>query len=152
MQQATALTLCQMQVHKPQYFIHYWIYMKFPLRIWKQQQLHTEVAHGSTREEFTRSSESKPQNSLTSSWLPFSILLCLVKTSQHCRASARSTDFPKIHPGSYCVEAMVHSKASMWLTIIVPEESYNYIQVTTMHFLQRESQKATCPRPLKRYA
>lgn len=47
---------------------------------------------------------------LISSWLPFSIPLHLVKTSQHCRASARSTDFPKIHPGSYHVETIAHSK------------------------------------------
>lgn len=145
------LTLCQMQAHKPQYFIHYWNYTKFPLGIWKQQQLHTEVAHGSTREEFTRSSEYEPQNSLISSWLPFSMPLHLFKTSQYCRASERSTGFPKKHPGSYCVEAMVHSKVRIWLTITIPKESYNYIQVTTMCFLQSESQNATYPRPLKWY-
>lgn len=82
-----------------------------------------------TREEFTRTSECEPQNSLISGWLPFPTPLCPVNTNQHCRASARSPTFPKIHPSSNCVEGMAPSKVRIWLTVL--EESYNYMPVTT---------------------
>lgn len=82
-----------------------------------------------TREEFTRTSECEPQNSLISGWLPFPTPLCPVNANQHCRASARSPTFPKIHPSSYCVEGMAPSKVRIWLTVL--EESYNYIPATT---------------------
>lgn len=81
-----------------------------------------------TREEFTRTSECEPQNSLISGWLPFPTPLCPVNANQHCRASARSPTFPKIHLSSYCVEGMAPSKVRIWLTVL--EESYNYIPVT----------------------
>lgn len=82
-----------------------------------------------TREEFTRTSECEPQNSLISGWLPVPTPLCPVNTNQHCRASARSPTFPKIHPSSNCVEGMAPSKVRIWLTVL--EESYNYMPVTT---------------------